>query len=50
MHNCATPEQGGLLKEKLELVKVKSKDGRTRTTIAPIPDELSFEKVRQHGR
>jgi hypothetical protein len=35
----------GLLKEKLELEKVKTKDGRTRVTLKPIPDDLTFDKV-----
>eukprot|EP00878_Enallax_costatus_P012472 GHUV01013025.1.p1 GENE.GHUV01013025.1~~GHUV01013025.1.p1 ORF type:complete len:216 (+),score=29.41 GHUV01013025.1:259-906(+) len=34
----------GLLKEKLELEKVKTKDGRTRVTLKPIDDELTFDK------
>lgn len=35
----------GLLKEKLELVKVKTKDGRSRVTLKPIEDQLTFDKV-----
>jgi hypothetical protein len=35
----------GLLKEKLELVKVKAKDGRSRVTLKPIEDQLTFDKV-----
>eukprot|EP00775_Hariotina_reticulata_P011482 gene11482-11626_t len=34
----------GLLKEKLELDKVKTKDGKTRVTLKPIDDELTFDK------
>jgi hypothetical protein len=33
------------LKEKLELEKVKKKDGRTRVTLKPIEDQLTFDKV-----
>lgn len=33
------------MKEKLELEKVKTKDGRTRVTLKPIPDDLTFDKV-----
>jgi hypothetical protein len=36
----------GLLKEKLELDKVKTKDGKTRVTLKPIDDELTFDKAR----
>jgi hypothetical protein len=35
----------GLLKEKLELEKVKKRDGRTRVTLKPIEDQLTFDKV-----
>lgn len=35
----------GLLKEKLELERVKTKDGRTRVTLKPIDDQLTFDKV-----
>lgn len=38
----------GLLKEKLELEKVKTKDGRTRVTLKPIEDQLTFDKVIAH--
>eukprot|EP00879_Flechtneria_rotunda_P021400 GHRR01022557.1.p1 GENE.GHRR01022557.1~~GHRR01022557.1.p1 ORF type:complete len:361 (+),score=111.23 GHRR01022557.1:194-1276(+) len=34
----------GLLKEKLELEKIKTKDGKTRVTLKPIDDELTFDK------
>ncbi len=36
----------GLLKEQLELLKVKLADGRTRYSIRPIEETLSFDKVR----
>lgn len=35
-----------LLKEKLELEKVKTKTGQTRYTIKPIEDHLTFDKAR----
>lgn len=35
----------GLLKEKLELEAVRSKDGTKRVTIKRIEDELTFDKV-----
>jgi hypothetical protein len=35
-----------LLKEKLELERVKSKDGQVRWTLRPIEDQLTFDKVR----
>jgi hypothetical protein len=35
----------GLLKEKLELEPVRSKDGSKRVTIKRIEDELTFDKV-----
>lgn len=35
----------GLLKEKLELEPVRSKDGTKRVTIKRIEDELTFDKV-----
>jgi hypothetical protein len=35
----------GLLKEKLELERVKAKDGRSRVTLKPIEDQLTFDKV-----
>jgi hypothetical protein len=38
------PSQG-LLKEKLQLEKVKTEDGRVRWTVAPIDEQLSFDKV-----
>lgn len=38
-------QRQGLLKEKLELEKIKTKDGRTRVTLKPIDDELTFDKV-----
>uniref|UniRef100_A0A383VV85 CYTH domain-containing protein n=1 Tax=Tetradesmus obliquus TaxID=3088 RepID=A0A383VV85_TETOB len=40
----APAKSRGLLKEKLELEKVKTKDGRTRVTLKPIPDDLTFDK------
>eukprot|EP00882_Tetradesmus_deserticola_P011951 GHRQ01012648.1.p1 GENE.GHRQ01012648.1~~GHRQ01012648.1.p1 ORF type:complete len:455 (+),score=199.18 GHRQ01012648.1:129-1493(+) len=40
----APAKNRGLLKEKLELEKVKMKDGRTRVTLKPIPDDLTFDK------
>lgn len=39
-----TPSKRGLLKERLELEPVKLKDGRSRVTIKPIDDELTFDK------
>lgn len=39
----------GLLKEKLELEKVKKKDGRTRVTLKPIEDQLTFDKVNRRN-
>lgn len=36
----------GLLKEKLQLEKFKAPDGRLRWTVAPIDEQLSFDKVR----
>jgi hypothetical protein len=38
----------GLLKEQLELEKIKSKDGRVRFTLKPIEDQLTFDKVGAH--
>lgn len=35
-----------LLKEKLELERVKTKDGQVRWTLRPIEDQLTFDKVR----
>lgn len=36
--------QGGLLKDSLELVKLKSNNGRSRYTIKPLEEKLSFDK------
>jgi hypothetical protein len=35
----------GLLKEKLELERIKAPDGRSRVTLKPIDDQLTFDKV-----
>lgn len=37
------------MKEKLELEKVKKKDGRTRVTLKPIEDQLTFDKVNRRN-
>lgn len=42
--DLAPQRSKGLLKEKLELEKVKKKDGRTRVTLKPIEDQLTFDK------
>jgi hypothetical protein len=39
-----------LLKEKLELERIKTKDGRSRWTIKPIEDQLTFDKARRQRR
>ena len=36
--------QGGLLKDALELVKAQNGSGRTRYTIKPMEEKLSFDK------
>ncbi len=33
------------MKERLELEKIKTKEGRTRWTVKPISDVLTFDKV-----
>jgi hypothetical protein len=45
-------QQGHLLKDQLEVVKVPAANGvgRPRYTIKPIEDELPFDKVRRDGR
>lgn len=40
----------GLLKDQLEVLEEQGPDGRTRFTIKPLSEQLSFDKVHFQGR